>query len=330
MTKKKPARIHVILARRGQKAVVFRRGPSDKVTVIGWDRSNDSFQLGQWFRGRIYPLRCDLTPSGEHLIYFAAKYGRENPVEKMVRAELEKHFQPADLWQIDFHERERVEELIRSERKREFRKLERSGDYHDCSWTAISRAPYLKALSLWWNGSGWNGGGLWKSETEFYLNRPPERIAATIPGVQSRKFRELPPDDNLQRNYLWGKCQGECMQVYEPRMLRDGWKFVRADETVWIYEKPLPGGWILRKEFPQGYDSEHEVYHQRHLLLTPGCTTSLPGGSDWCWADYDAYRKRLVYAACGILYAADLKQPFEPVPLYDFNDMKYEPQPAPY
>ena len=82
MTKKMPARIHVILARRGPKAVVFRRGPSDKVAVIGWDRSDDSFRLGQWFRGRICPLRCDRTPSGKHLIYFAAKYGRENPVEK--------------------------------------------------------------------------------------------------------------------------------------------------------------------------------------------------------------------------------------------------------
>ena len=330
MTKKIPARIHVILARRGPKAVVFRRGPSDKVAVIGWDRSDDSFQLGQWFRGRIYPLRCDLTPSGEHLIYFAAKYGRENPVEKAVCAELKKHFRTADLWRIDFHERERVEEEIRCGHAKEFRHMRQSASYHDCSWTAISRAPYLKALSLWWNGSGWNGGGLWKSETEFYLNRPPERIAETVPGVQSRKFREIPPDDDLQRNYLWGRCQGECMQVYEPRMLRDGWKVVRADETVWIYEKTLPGGWILRREFPQGYDCKQEVYHQRHILLTPEGTALPQRGPDWCWADHDDYRKRLVYAAAGALYAMDLKHPDAPVLLHDFNDMKYEPVPAPY
>ena len=87
---KSPARLHAILARRGPNAVVFRRGPSDKVAVIGWNRSNDTFTLGQWLRGRIYPLRCDLSPKGEHLIYFAAKYGRVNPVEKIVREEMER------------------------------------------------------------------------------------------------------------------------------------------------------------------------------------------------------------------------------------------------
>jgi hypothetical protein len=30
--------------------------------------------MGQWFKGRIYERRCDLAPSGEKLIYFAAKY----------------------------------------------------------------------------------------------------------------------------------------------------------------------------------------------------------------------------------------------------------------
>jgi hypothetical protein len=33
--------------------------------------------LGQWLKGRIYEHRCDLSPSGQKLIYFAAKYGTE-------------------------------------------------------------------------------------------------------------------------------------------------------------------------------------------------------------------------------------------------------------
>ncbi|MBQ9337665.1 MAG: hypothetical protein IJS14_10270 [Lentisphaeria bacterium] len=326
---KTPARIHVILARSGPKAVIFRRGPSDKVALIGWDRSNDSFELGQWLRGRIYPLRCDLSPSGEHLIYFAAKYGQENPVEKLVRAELEKHFHTVDLWRIADPLLSKAEEQIRHEHAKEIKRLERSGDYHDRSWTAISRAPYLKALSLWWNGTGWNGGGLWKNEKEFYLNRPPERITVTVPGIQSKRFREVPPDENLKRNYLWASRQGECMQVYEPRLLRDGWSFIRDDGAVWVYEKPLPGGWILRKEFPQGYDPKYEVYHQRHTLVAPD-NAPAPDGSDWRWADYDDYRKRLVYAAGGAIYAMDLKHSDTPELLHDFNDMKYEPRPAPY
>ncbi|MBQ6470441.1 MAG: hypothetical protein IJJ33_00530, partial [Victivallales bacterium] len=156
-----PARLHAILARRGPNAVVFRRGPSDKVALIGWDRSNDTFTLGQWLRGRIYPLRCDLSPRGEHLIYFAAKYGRVNPVEKIVREELEKkHLGDICQWE-EAHpewshsnfmakckaydrEREHEEKMIRNAQAVEFQQMEQSADYHDYSWTAISRAPYLK------------------------------------------------------------------------------------------------------------------------------------------------------------------------------------------
>lgn len=64
-------RLHVLLARDSPAAVVLRRGPSEAVASIGWDRTTDRFALGQWLRGRIYERRCDLSPDGEHLLYFA-------------------------------------------------------------------------------------------------------------------------------------------------------------------------------------------------------------------------------------------------------------------
>jgi hypothetical protein len=42
--------------------------------VLSWDTETHEFRLGQWFKGRIHERRCDLSPSGEKLIYFAAKY----------------------------------------------------------------------------------------------------------------------------------------------------------------------------------------------------------------------------------------------------------------
>jgi hypothetical protein len=67
-------RLYAILARKSPKAVVFRRGPSKQVLVLGWDTESHEFRLGQWFKGRVYEQRCDVSPSGEKLIYFAAKY----------------------------------------------------------------------------------------------------------------------------------------------------------------------------------------------------------------------------------------------------------------
>lgn len=68
------ARIYAILARNAPFGIVFRRGPSKSVLLIGWNTSNDTFQCGQWLKGRIYERRCDLSPRGDLLLYFAASY----------------------------------------------------------------------------------------------------------------------------------------------------------------------------------------------------------------------------------------------------------------
>jgi hypothetical protein len=66
-----PARLFMIFARKSPLAVIFRRGPSKWVQLIKWDTQSDTFQPGQWFNGRIYERRSDLSPDGSLLIYFA-------------------------------------------------------------------------------------------------------------------------------------------------------------------------------------------------------------------------------------------------------------------
>jgi hypothetical protein len=68
-----PCRLYVLLARSAPVGVVFRRGPTKWVQLIKWDTDADSFEQGQWFNGRIYERRCDLSPDGSKLIYFASK-----------------------------------------------------------------------------------------------------------------------------------------------------------------------------------------------------------------------------------------------------------------
>lgn len=71
--KSHPARLYAILARDEPVAVVFRRGPSKQVLLVKWNTLDDTFEYGQWFKGRIYERRCDLSPNGKLLIYFASK-----------------------------------------------------------------------------------------------------------------------------------------------------------------------------------------------------------------------------------------------------------------
>lgn len=53
--------------------MIFRRGPSKWVQLIKWNTKRDTIELGQWFNGRIYERRSDLSPDGPLLIYFAQK-----------------------------------------------------------------------------------------------------------------------------------------------------------------------------------------------------------------------------------------------------------------
>jgi hypothetical protein len=69
-----PCRLSVLLAPSAQVGVIFRRGPSRWVQLLKWNTKSDLFEAGQWFRGRIYDRRSDLSPDGSLLIYFASKF----------------------------------------------------------------------------------------------------------------------------------------------------------------------------------------------------------------------------------------------------------------
>jgi hypothetical protein len=68
------ARLYGIVAREARRAIVFRRGPSRRVCLLLWNLKDDTLEAGQWFKGRIYERRCDLTPAGDKLVYFAASF----------------------------------------------------------------------------------------------------------------------------------------------------------------------------------------------------------------------------------------------------------------
>src|ERR1700760_351322 len=67
-------RLFVLLARDAPVGVILRRGPSKQVLMIHWNLKNDTFVHGQWLKARVYERRCDLSPEGDMLLYFAATH----------------------------------------------------------------------------------------------------------------------------------------------------------------------------------------------------------------------------------------------------------------
>lgn len=266
-----PARLHVLIARKANYAVVIRRGPSDKVCTIGWEMRKNKFSLGQWLKGRIYERRSDLSPDGKYMIYFASK--------------------------CEWY----------SETKG--------------SWTAISKTPYLKAIGLWGKGDCWNGGGLFASDSKYWINHGYGHSALRIPlGLSEVSRIDL-------------KCSmgNECLGVYFPRLLRDGWKLLEKGRNINCFEKSLDECWRFKKiahamiNPPVGkgcYYDEHEIYN----TITKE-TFKFP---DWEWADIK--RGTIYWAEKGKLFQGMIEEKglCNIKELYDFNDMEFEPVEAPY
>lgn len=80
--------------------------------------------------------------------------------------------------------------------------------YH---WTAVSRPPYLTALSLWPTHGGY-GGGLFVSEKRLLLSFLSKRVA---------KEKNLP--DGFEIEQWMGEYGGAYGHITENRLLRDGW-----------------------------------------------------------------------------------------------------------
>ena len=76
MPKPPPPRLFVITASQADEAVIFRKGPASWCHVIRWNLRDDTFHRGAWIRGRVYAERCDLSPNGKLLLYFALQGSR--------------------------------------------------------------------------------------------------------------------------------------------------------------------------------------------------------------------------------------------------------------
>src|SRR5262245_16351464 len=75
--------LFVIPARDKPVAIIIRRGPSAWYHLILWEtrrKNRDLFTHGAWFRGRIFPEKCDLSPDGNLFVYFAFQGSRRGTV----------------------------------------------------------------------------------------------------------------------------------------------------------------------------------------------------------------------------------------------------------
>jgi len=194
------------------------------------------------------------------------------------------------------------------------------------SWTAISRTPWLKAIVLHGKGDCWLGGGLFTGPQRYWLNGN----CMHFPLEQSAEFAE---DTQFVPA---GARGGECLSVYYPRLLRDGWSFAgKLSEVLYdscdLFEKPLANGWLLRKlaHAQVGAPQGKSCYWDEHELENPRIGIRLER-NDWEWAERDG--DTVVWAEKGKIYRAVTgASGLEPsTMLFDANPLQFTAIRAPY
>lgn len=194
------------------------------------------------------------------------------------------------------------------------------------SWTAISKAPYLKAIGLWGKGDCWNGGGVFLSNSNYWINRGYGHIPLLIP-------EELTESEEYPFDQEYG---AECTGVYYPRLQRDGWKLIERKKlygfaSATVFEKEANSIWKLRKiavetiNPPKG----RGCYYDEHQLcnMDSGEEVDLP---HWEWAEVD--HRGMYWAEKGRLFIAHPTEKGleEITELCDLNGLSFDPIKAPY
>ncbi len=194
------------------------------------------------------------------------------------------------------------------------------------SYTVVAKTPWLKALTLYAKGDGWNGGGLFSYDNVYWLNDGYGHEKLQQSNLVKRNGDYIPKND-------YG---GECLHVYYNRLQRDGWELVntiKKDKLKHdaIFERSVTRDWVLRKichestNTPVGkgcYWDEHELINKH------GDTISQP---DWEWAEW--MDNAIMFAEFGKLYKLIIKNTHElksPELIHDFNDYKFKELLAPY
>lgn len=300
-----PPRLHVLFAPQSRAALVIRRGPSERFATIGWDRATDTFTLGQWLKGRLFPYRSDLSPSGKWLIYFAM--GRRAKTYTAVA-------QAPYLKALDFY-------------AKKYDTSNGGGLFLSENRYWLNEPPPLRHIDEQFKHT--------PLEMTTRYNGEETRMGES----DSVYFRRLERDGWVQEDpiepdaphsiALFQKRINSCSRLKIHPKIKS--LLESNPHSIIPFQKRINDRWSLIKQFHT--DFTHSVVsslnYDTHQLIDK-VSEEVCDFPDWEWADVD--KNRLVWAEHGKLMAArvnsrGLETPQE---LYDFNSMVYEERIAPY
>lgn len=182
-------------------------------------------------------------------------------------------------------------------------------------WTAISRAPWLRAIWLAPRVGTWHGGGAFTPEGRVFLNG--DHPASDLPDGL------LPASP---RAYPHGTDGFHMGGLYPAMQQARGWRIVTGTRYDTRLEKQVAPGCILKLSFGL-HRSNRGIISNQYALEFQGQITPQP---DWEWAE--PWRGGLQVARRGALWAVPIgtKKTGKPELICDLNDLRFQSREAPY
>ncbi len=201
-------------------------------------------------------------------------------------------------------------------------------------WTAVSRAPYLRAIALYGDEETWLGGGRFLDNRTYSVNGGPffHVLRESKEVIREKPVRNAP---TISLSEAMAKSKYPMtgdMGVYGFRLERDGWlPDTGHTKNYFVFGKPFGRHWVLKMRVNQTSSSKTgraTTWAEYSLLHLP--TQEILSFPDWEWSEID--RSRLVWATQGQIRTGLLQKDgfTDEKLLYDCNNMQFEAIQAPY
>ena len=69
------SRLHLLIAKQAPTVAIVQRKRAKLFHVLTVSGARRAVEHGSWFRGKLYPLRCDISFDGKHMVYLAMGSG---------------------------------------------------------------------------------------------------------------------------------------------------------------------------------------------------------------------------------------------------------------
>lgn len=184
------------------------------------------------------------------------------------------------------------------------------------SWTALSRAPWLRALAFYPKTDTWFGGGAFTRDGAVFFNGM--EVAGALPDGLRKAERDAYPSAT-DGFHIGG--------LFAAMMAARGWRIEGGTRYDVRLGKGLEDGWRLGLRFAQGYRSAAPILDHVYTLEQGDDAVDCAA---WEWAE--PWPGGVQYAAQGALWFLP-RSPRgwdAPTLIHDFAAMTYESRQAPY